>query len=237
MTIRINLLAGERTPQKKKGGGGGGGAISAPSAPGAVQLYLFLALFVGGAIALSVFGWLFKQAQLAELDQQIAEARQRQQQLQVIANEVARYEQQKALLQQKLDTIRDLKSQQGASVRLIDEISKSLPEFVWLENFDQAGTALTFRGKSNSLNAVANFIANLQERTHPPAADGTPRTCAPTMRTGCWFPQVDLSTSTEDDRVVTFAVTAAFQPPPPEVSPEDQAAEGAAEAAPAAGQP
>jgi Tfp pilus assembly protein PilN len=229
--IRINLLAGERQTQKKKGGGGGGGGGGrAPSAPGAVQLYLFLALFVGGAIALCVFGWLFKSAQLSELDNEIAAAQQRQQQLQVIAQEVARYEAQKLLLERKLDTIRDLKSRQGASVRLIDEISRALPEFVWLESMDQAGSGLTFRGKSNSLNAVANFIQNLQERTHPPASDGQPQVCQPSQRAGCWFPQVDLSQSTEDNNVVTFTVTASFQPPAPETPPEGDAA-----AAPAAG--
>jgi len=229
--IRINLLAGERQTQKKKGGGGGGGA---PSAPGAVQLYLFLALFVGGAIALCVFGWLYKSAQIAELDSEIAAAQQRQQQLQVIAQEVARYEAQKQLLERKLDTIRDLKSRQGAAVRLIDEVSRALPEFVWLESLDQTGSGLTFRGKSNSLNAVANFIQNLQERTHPPASDGQPRVCQPSQRAGCWFPQVDLSQSTEQDNVVSFTVTAAFQPPPPEPPPD---AAGAASAPAAGGQP
>jgi Tfp pilus assembly protein PilN len=227
--IRINLLAGERQTQKKKGGGA---AVSAPSAPGAVQLYLFLALFVGGAIALCVFGWLYKSAQLAELDNEIAAAQLRQQQLQEIAQEVARYEAQKELLERKLQTIRDLKALQGASVRLIDEISRAMPEFLWLESLDQTGSGLTFRGKSNSLNAVANFIQNLQERTHPPDPDGQPRVCQPSERLGCWFPQVDLSQSTEADNVVTFTVTASFQAPPPETPPD---AEGAAAAAPAAG--
>jgi Tfp pilus assembly protein PilN len=229
--IRINLLAGERQTQKKKGGGGGG---SAPSTPGAVQLYLFLALFVGGAIALCVFGWLYKSAQLADLDSEIAAAQQRQQQLQVIAQEVARYEAQKQLLERKLDTIRELKSRQGAAVRMIDEVSRALPEFVWLESLDQTGQGLTFRGKSNSLNAVANLIQNLQERTHPAAPDGQPRVCQPSQRAGCWFPQVDLSQSTETDNVVSFTVTASFQPPPPETPPD---AEGAAAAPPAGGQP
>lgn len=225
--IRINLLAGERQTTQKKSRGGG-----APSAPGAVQLYLFLALFVGGAIALCVFGWLYKSAQIAELDNEIAAAKQRQQQLQVIAQEVARYEAQVQLLEQKLQTIRDLKSRQGSAVRLIDEISRALPEFVWLENLDQTGSGLTFRGKSNSLNAVANFIQNLQESTHPPGEDGQPKVCQPNHREGCWFPQVDLSGSQERDNVVEFTLTASFQPPPPEPTEEDAAA---AAAAPAAG--
>lgn len=225
--IRINLLAGERQTTQKKSRAGG-----APSAPGAVQLYLFLALFVGGAIALCVFGWLYKSAQIAELDSEIAAAKQRQQQLQVIAQEVARYEAQVQLLEQKLQTIRDLKSRQGSAVRLIDEISRAMPDFVWLENLDQTGQGLTFRGKSNSLNAVANFIQNLQERTHPPGEDGQPRVCQPSQRQGCWFPQVDLSGSREQNNVVEFTLTASFQPPPPEPTAEDA---GAAAPAPTAG--
>jgi hypothetical protein len=200
-----------------------------------MQLYLLLTLLVGGAIAVCVIGWLLKSAQLEHLDGVIAAAQTRLLQLQAIAAEVAKFEAQKQLLQRKLDTIRDLKALQTASVRLIDEVSRSVPEFVWLERMDQTGNGLNFVGKSNSLNAVANLIQNLQERTHPPAPDGQPRVCQPSQRAGCWFPQVDLSQSTEAENVVSFTVTASFQPPPPEAPPEDAAA--AAPAPAAGGQP
>jgi Tfp pilus assembly protein PilN len=221
--IRINLLAGERTAQKTK--------KASPSQPGAVQLYLFLALFVGGAIAACVFGWLYMDSKIAELDEQIRVTQQRKQELQKIADQVAEFEKQEQLLIRKVETIRQLKAQQGSAVRLLDEVSKSLPEFVWLDDFAQTGNALTFKGKSNSLNAVAEFLERLQNSPHPAASDGTPAVCDPAQRAGCWFPLVELSSSSETQNIITFALSADFKTPPPEKPPEEQSPA----AAPAAG--
>lgn len=209
--IRINLLAGERAPQKAK--------KAAPGEPGAVQLYLFLAVFVLGSIAACVFGWLYITTKIATLDSQIQVAQARKAELEVIAKQVAEFERQEKLLEAKLQTIRELKAQQKGAVRLLDEVSNALPEFVWLESMEQTGSGLKFAGKSNSLNAVAEFIENLQNATHPPRPDGTRPGCEASQTGGCWFPSVSLGTSTEDDRIITFTLDASFQTPPPEAPP------------------
>ena len=74
---------------------------------------------------------------------------------------------------------------------MLDEISKALPDFVWLTSLDQAGGVLNFKGESNGLTAVADFISNLQ-------------------RSG-WFPKVELNDSKEDKGIVTFKLTADFK--------------------------
>ena len=43
----------------------------------------------------------------------------------------------------------------------MDEVSKALPELVWLENLSFSGTNLTLVGQAMDENAVANYIANL----------------------------------------------------------------------------
>lgn len=181
--IRINLLATERKAEKKK----------APAAPGALQAYVLVGLFGGVAALACVGGYWLKESQLKELDAQIKVAVDRQKALEQIKKQVEEFEARKKLIDEKVNLIDKLKAQQADAVHMLDEISKALPEFVWLTQMDQAGPALKFQGQSNSLAGVAELIANLQ-------------------RSG-WFPKVDLDSSTEANRVVSFQVSATFQNP------------------------
>ena len=173
--IRINLLETERAPGKKKAAG----------TPGATQLYLMLGVFVVGALGVCSVGWWIKSSSIKELDAQTAQVQKRKQELDKIAQEVAKFEAQKKLLEQKLATIATLKAQQSNAIHLLDEISKALPDFVWLDNFQQTGNGLRFVGKSNSLNAVADFQENLLNATHPPPQQGDPKPCTAIARQGC----------------------------------------------------
>ena len=183
--IRINLLAADRpSAQKSK---------KAAATPGAGQAYLLLALFVGGAVLASAGLYFFKQAQLKALDEQIATAEARQRQLQDIKRQVEELEQKRATFQRKVDLIEQLKAEQSGPVHLLDEISKNLPEFVWLTALQQSAAGTRLAGQSNSLTAVADFILALQ-------------------RSG-WFPTVDLVSSTESANIVTFTLNAIFKDP------------------------
>ena len=213
--IRINLLETERTPAKKRAAG----------VPGATQLYLILGVFVIGALGVSAVGWWIKSSSIAELDAQIAQTEKRKKDLDKIAQQVAKFEAQKDLLKQKLATIAQLKGQQKNAIHLLDEISKALPDFVWLTTMQQTGNGLRFNGKSNSLNAVADFQENLLNAAHPAPDQGDPRPCTAIQRQGCWFSQVDLGNTTEKDRVVDFILSATFQPPP---APKPEGADAAA---------
>jgi type IV pilus assembly protein PilN len=205
--IRINLLATERKTGTKKGGGGG-----APTAPGALQLYLFLGLFLGGAALVCAGAWWYKEARLKELDAKIAVATKRQQDLAEIKKKVEQFQAREKLLRAQKDLIDKLRLQQADSVHMLDEISKALPEFVWLQNLDQVGPLVKFTGQGNSMAAVADFISALQ-------------------RSG-WFPRVDLENSTEQNNIVTFSLSAAFENPEV-VAKQKAAAQAAAAPAPA----
>lgn len=196
--IRINLLATERKTEKKK----------AAAAPGALQLYLFLGLFIGGALAVSAIAWWVKEAQIKDLDAKIQVATQRQQALQVIKKQVEEFQEKERRLQAQKDLIDRLRVEQANGVHMLDEVSKALPDFVWLQNMDQAGAQVKFTGQSNSLAAVADFISNLQ-------------------KTG-WFPRVELDSSTEQNSVVSFQLTSTFENP--EVAAKAKAAAAAPQA-------
>jgi type IV pilus assembly protein PilN len=181
--IRINLLAADKPEATKK---------KAAAAPGAMQGYLILALFAGGALLGCLGLWWIKTTNIQELDEKIVAARKRQAELQAIKVQVEAFERRKRILDAKVKLIEQLKAQQSGPVHMLDEISKALPDFVWLTNLEQAGEKLTLNGESNGLTAVADFIQNLQ-------------------RSG-WFPRVDLVSSQEANNVITFQLSADFQP-------------------------
>jgi type IV pilus assembly protein PilN len=106
---------------------------------------------------------------------------------------VAQFQQKKAILENKVLVIEQLRLAQKSPVHMLDEISKALPDYVWLTTLDETQGNLRFAGQSNSLAAVADYISALQ-------------------RSG-WFPTVDLGTSQEQQSIVNFTLVGAFQDP------------------------
>jgi type IV pilus assembly protein PilN len=210
--IRINLVAPEK-PEKARKKAAGIGAGGVPSTPGAFQAYLLLTLFAGGAAFLCAAAWWFKDAQLKELDRRIAADEKRQRDLQAIKVQVDAFQAKKVLLENKVNLIERLRAEQKSPVHMLDEISKSLPDFVWLTNMDENAGKVGFKGQSNSLTAVADFISALQ-------------------RSG-WFPTVDLVSSQEQANIVTFDLSSQFKNP--EIAAKQAAAAATAVAAPPPG--
>ena len=203
--MRINLLAPERATKKKTSG------AALPSA-GALQSYLLLALFAGGAAVLCAGAWWFQSNKLEDLDTRIAADQKRQQDLLAIKQQVDAFQQKKAVLENKVAVIEMLRTAQKSPVHMLDEVSKALPDYVWLSQMDETVGAVRFGGQSNSLAAVADFISALQ--------------------TSGWFPQVELVTTQEKNALVDFTLQGNFRDP--EVEAKRKAA---AEAAAAAGAP
>jgi Tfp pilus assembly protein PilN len=184
-------------------------------APGAVQVYLFLALFAGGALVLCAALWWYESTKIKKLDADIATAEQRQRELQAIKVQVDALEAKRRMFQQKVDLIERLKAAQAEPVHLLDEISKNLPDFVWLTSMDQTGPIVKLTGQSSGYTSVADFISALQ-------------------RSG-WFPLVDLVSSQESNNIVTFTLQANFKNP--EIAAKEAAAAAAAARPPTAPAP
>lgn len=202
--IRINLLGGERAAAKKK----------AAAAPGAMQAYLIIGLFAGGAAAAAAFGYLYYSGQIKDLDTQIKAAEKRASELKAIKTKVEELEKKRSTFQKKVDLIETLKLEQKGPVHMLDEISKALPDFVWLTSLDQTGDRLKFQGESNSLSAIADFITALQ-------GNG-------------WFPSVELGPTSETNNIVKFDLNAQFKDPEVAKREKEAAARAAQEAAAAA---
>jgi Tfp pilus assembly protein PilN len=59
--------------------------------------------------------------------------------------------------------INQLKANQRGPVTLMDQVSRALPELLWLDNMDVAGATVILHGRAFNTNAVANFIENLDK--------------------------------------------------------------------------
>jgi type IV pilus assembly protein PilN len=200
--IRINLVAPERAAKAK--------AKAGPVIPaGALQSYLLLALFAGGALVLCAGAWWLQSAKLKDLETRIAADEKRQRDLQAIKQQVDQFQQKKAILENKVLVIEQLRLAQKSPVHMLEEVSKALPDFVWLTAMDEDRGNLRFQGESNSLAAVADFISALQ-------------------RSG-WFPQVELVSSQEQSNLVSFVLSGQFKDP--EVAAKEKAAADAKAAA------
>jgi type IV pilus assembly protein PilN len=151
--IRINLLAVERERTKKRA------VVTIPAAHRvtiAASLVL-LATLLG-------IGWWFwyLHQKSAALDDAIAKAEVETQQLRGVLAQVQKFEARKAQLQQRVTLIEQLRRGQAGPVHVLDEISRSLPDRLWLTAIEQKDSDFTLSGMATSLTAVSDFIANLE---------------------------------------------------------------------------
>lgn len=77
-----------------------------------------------------------------------------------VANEL---EAKRERVQKQIDLIIQLKENQQVPVRLLDQISRNLPDFLWLTALNETGGSLTFSGKATTPTAYANFYNNLND--------------------------------------------------------------------------
>jgi type IV pilus assembly protein PilN len=149
--IRINLLAVERQRSKKR---------VVITAAQRVNIAASLIL-VATALAVGWWFWSLRQQSL-KLDEDLAAAETETLKIRSVLDQVRKFESQKALLQQRVSLIEQLRKGQSAPVHLLDEISKSLPDRLWLTDMTQAGGEFTLSGMTDSLTAVSDFVAALE---------------------------------------------------------------------------
>ncbi|MGH9367253.1 MAG: PilN domain-containing protein [Thermoanaerobaculia bacterium] len=153
--IRINLLSEARAAAARR---------KAPAMPTGAKLnnMLFLGGILAGVAYIAIMG-LVLTSKRRHLDQEIGKARLEAERLRSIIEEVKGYEEKKSSLEAKIKLINDLKTNQKGPVRLMDEISKALPDLVWLTSLDVGGNQITMRGRTLSPNAVSTYLENLKK--------------------------------------------------------------------------
>jgi type IV pilus assembly protein PilN len=149
--IRINLLTVDRERSKRKAKFQIGQKITVGCT------------FILVAAAMVVGWWFFSlQRQSGNLDQEIADAERETQRLQSVIQQVSQFEARRAQLQQRVTLIEELRKGQTGPVHLLDQISKSLPESMWLTDLKQTASEITLEGNCTSLNALSDFVSALE---------------------------------------------------------------------------
>jgi len=119
-------------------------------------------LSILGLAALITGGHYFLLHSKQEHVKQVEAARKRERdELQVFIQKVQELERKRADLKHKIDVINGLKDNQRGPVRIMDEVSRALPDLVWLERLTLSGDTLTLVGRAMDENNVANYISNL----------------------------------------------------------------------------
>jgi type IV pilus assembly protein PilN len=153
--IKINLLAERKqarvksssTSLKIEGGGGG-------------RNLLLAAILILGLVAAGGWWWMVR-AELADWAQKHEEADRELERLVEIRKQGEEYKAQKELLERKVNLITELKKRQEVPVHILDQVSKNLPDFLWLESMSAKKNHVSISGKATNYNAVSNFYENL----------------------------------------------------------------------------
>src|SRR5215470_14921640 len=153
--IRINLLTEARAAAAKKKG------PALPTGAKLNNLILIGGIFLG-ILYIATMG-LGLMSRRRHLDEEIGKAREEVARLKSIIDEVKAYEDKKKSLEEKIALINNLKTNQRGPVRLMDEVSKALPDLVWLTDMAMQGDQVTLKGRTLSPNAVSTYLENLKK--------------------------------------------------------------------------
>lgn len=153
--IKINLLAEAKRPAAVRRARPG-----LDAAPREVGLWLLAGITLLGVLACLAYGFLLYRKVVAK-DAEITQANAEVKRLEPIIKEVDEYKAKKTELERKIGVIEDLKRNQRGPVRVMDEVSRALPELLWLDTMEVRGTTVRLRGRAFNENAIGNFIDNL----------------------------------------------------------------------------
>jgi type IV pilus assembly protein PilN len=160
--IKINLV---REGRAVRGAGAAPASAAASAVGGAgagnVNNIMIVAGLVLGLLVSAGY-WYWHKRELTQR-QEVAEQRTSEaQKLEGIIKEVEDYQKRKDSLQQRIDLINQLKQNQKGPVRIMDQISRDLPDLVWLDTMDIVGGRVTIAGRGLNPNAIALFIENVK---------------------------------------------------------------------------
>lgn len=187
--IKINLLA-ERRAAKAKARAKAGSSFSFEM--GGSQNLLLAGIMVVGLLV-SASWWWARVSELNRVRQAKITAEVELKRLEEVRKKAEAFKTQKELLERKINLITELKKKQAVPVHILDQVSRNLPEFMWLDSLTANANAISIVGKATTYNAVSNLYDNLR-------ASGQ-------------FGDVVLGKTTEIADGVSFSLTCRYAPP------------------------
>jgi type IV pilus assembly protein PilN len=154
--IKINLLA-ERKASKAK---------AAPTAMkfemGGSQNVLLAGILVIGFLVAAGWSWA-RMSELSRVQEQKVQAEAELKRLEDVRKKAEAFKKQKELLERKINLITELKKKQAVPVHILDQVSRNLPDFMWLDSLTANANAISIMGKATTYNAVSNLYDNLRQ--------------------------------------------------------------------------
>src|SRR5712671_2655821 len=186
--IRVNLSG---APKKK-----GKGASASTSAPGPSRALPLLLVLIVVASAVGGYYWYSRLNGItADLNQKITQKKDERDKLAAIIKQDQIYEKRKKALEARISVIESLKKSQVSPVRSLDILDDAIDrtKYVWLTSLDQKEAIFTMAGTGTSVNAIADFVSNLEA-------------------TG-YFKNINLQNATDASGNYTFSMTCEFALP------------------------
>jgi Tfp pilus assembly protein PilN len=187
--IRINLL-GRARPKA---------ARQAVPLEATLQVVFFVAALVV-AFGVLYYNWHSTNAQITEVRLHIQKQTGEKARLEQLKAQVNEFERQKTVLQQRINIIEELQRNRTGGQELLDAVANTVvrTDTLWLTSLSRQGNALTILGTAGSINAVANFITQLEHSGY--------------------FNQIEIKESVQDSKnaaiqTFTFTLTAQFALP------------------------
>ena len=209
--IKINLV---REGRAVRGTGAAPVAAAAVVTPGAgagtsANNIIVLLMLVLGALAAAGY-WYWYNRELKQKQEIVAQKAEEARKLEAIIKEVEEYQRRKDSLQQRIDLINQLKQNQKGPVRIMDQISRDLPDLVWLDAMEISGGRIALNGRGLNPNAIALFIENIKR---------DPYFEEPAVGTVAQISAVPLVYSFDMNFAFTWAPKGTVAPPPPAPAP------------------
>lgn len=152
--IRINLLGQDR-PKVSRG----------PTIPleSSLRLILFVASLLVAAVVLYAM-YHQKQTELAGIESRISSLQTELVRLQQVKADVQQYEQQKTILQQRIDVIETLQTNRAGGQQLLEMVAATVEhsDSLWLTSLTRSGDSLDIAGEAASIDAIANFLTQMK---------------------------------------------------------------------------
>jgi len=156
--IKVNLLSPEK---KEVASGGEATAFVSEERPKGINKGAILGAVL---VTVAVIGFMyFSQASaLSNTQRLLEEKKARKMELDEVLKTIDKLATTKTKLDKKVKTITELKAKQQDAVRMMDEVSKALPDMVWLTKLSFTDNVLKLEGSALTNDLIADFINSLK---------------------------------------------------------------------------
>lgn len=152
--IRINLISQTREKPRRRAPAA---SLVASGQKITVACTLILAL---AALGIGWWYWSLRK-EAAKLTDDITAAEAETKRLQALIAQVRQFETRKGQLQERVTLIETLRKGQSSPVHVLDAVSRSVPDMLWLTQLEQKGPDLTIEGRCMSMTSISDFVDNL----------------------------------------------------------------------------